>query len=147
MSADPPTPPPAGAAGPTGPAGPEPLPEGIRRGIELFNEGAYYEAHEVMEDAWRATPGDERVCYQGLIQVAVALWRVTRGDAAIALTMCSRALPKLVLFRPHFAGIDVESLFHDVEWVRDQVIALGQDRLKTGFDPTQYPRIKKVAPR
>ncbi len=119
------------------------LPEGILRGIELFNAGEYYEAHEVMETAWRAWPGDERLFFQGLIQAAVALWRVDRGNATIALTMCSRGLPKLAQFRPAFAGIDVEALYHDLHWVRDQVLSLGEQHIAQ-FDKAQFPKIRFI---
>lgn len=119
------------------------LPAEIVHGIQLFNAGEFYEAHEVMEKAWRATPGDERLFYQGLIQAAVALWRVQRGDAQIALTMCSRALPKLELFRPVCRGVDAEALFRGMQYVRDQVAALRKGHLDE-FDRGQFPRIRFV---
>src|SRR2546430_6058218 len=45
----------------------------LERGIELFNRGLYWEAHEAWEEAW--TPdrhGPDRGFYKGLIQVAAA---------------------------------------------------------------------------
>lgn len=125
-------------------AGPEPdagLPQGMKDGIALFNAGRFYEAHEVMEVAWRATPGDERLLYQGLIQAAVALWRIEDGKAQIALTMCARALPKLAAFRPMAHGIDVEAFYRGMEYVRDQLLALGTRHIGR-FDRRQFPRIQ-----
>jgi len=121
-------------------AGTRILPAGMRRGVALFNEGRYYAAHEEMELAWRATLGEERLFYQGLIQAAVALWRVTRGDATIALTMTCRALPKLRRFAPAFQGIDVARLVNDLLYVRDQLLALGEEHVAE-FDPRQLPRL------
>ncbi|MGE0407317.1 MAG: DUF309 domain-containing protein, partial [Candidatus Korobacteraceae bacterium] len=30
--------------------------DGLRHGITLFNRGEFYDAHEVLEDVWRAAP-------------------------------------------------------------------------------------------
>ena len=49
-------------------------------GVELLNRGEFYDAHEVLEDVWRAAPEPERRFLQGLMQVAVASI-ITRGKA------------------------------------------------------------------
>ena len=49
-------------------------------GVDLLNRGMFYDAHEVLEDAWRAAPEPERRFLQGLMQVAVASI-ITRGKA------------------------------------------------------------------
>ena len=36
------------------------LPAQVVEGLELFNRGQYFEAHEVLEAAWRAEPGPVR---------------------------------------------------------------------------------------
>jgi hypothetical protein len=51
-----------------------------REGIALFNQHSFFEAHEVLEDVWRAAPERERKFLQGLIQVAVALHHHSRGN-------------------------------------------------------------------
>src|SRR5262249_26444350 len=55
--------------------GPEQVPYHPRylAGVLLFNEQAYFEAHEVWEDLWAESYGPERKFYQGLIQAAVGL--------------------------------------------------------------------------
>jgi len=53
----------------------------LERGIELFNLGLYWEAHEAWEEAW--TPdrhGPERGFYKGLIQVAAGCLHYTRKN-------------------------------------------------------------------
>ena len=42
-------------------------------GIVLFNAQDFFEAHEVWEDLWSETCGNEHRFYQGLIQAAVGL--------------------------------------------------------------------------
>ena len=44
-----------------------------------FQEGRYFEAHEVLEEAWRKAEGEERCFLQGLILLAAALHRGKGG--------------------------------------------------------------------
>jgi predicted metal-dependent hydrolase len=49
-------------------------------GIALFNEHAFFEAHEVWEDAWHEAYGTKFEFYQGMIQCAVALEHYARSN-------------------------------------------------------------------
>ena len=42
----------------------------LGRGRRLFNDGRFFEAHEVWEEAWLREEGETRQLLQGLIQVA-----------------------------------------------------------------------------
>ena len=53
----------------------------LSRGRALFDRGAYFEAHEVWEAAWLGERGDTRRPLQGLIQIAAAFYKLSRGDA------------------------------------------------------------------
>src|SRR5262245_18748176 len=44
----------------------------LERGLELIRAGEFFEAHEDLEDEWRAAPTEERVFLQGLVHIAVA---------------------------------------------------------------------------
>lgn len=44
----------------------------VREGLDRFNRGAFYDAHEVWEDVWRSNLPEPRTLLQGLIQVAAA---------------------------------------------------------------------------
>ena len=57
-------------------------------GVELFNRGEWYAAHDVFEELWHDTAEPERRWLQGAVQVAVAmvhLGRDNRNGAAILL--------------------------------------------------------------
>jgi len=43
-----------------------------KRGLEAIRAGHYFEAHEELEEAWRAAPAEERDFFQGLVHAAVA---------------------------------------------------------------------------
>lgn len=48
--------------------------------IKLFNEQKFFESHETLEDLWKRTEGELKLFYQGLIQAAVALHHLTKGN-------------------------------------------------------------------
>jgi uncharacterized protein len=87
------------------------------RGIKLFNSGAYFEAHEVLEDAWRAAPRHEKKFLQGLIQIAVGLHHHSKGNVVGARSLLSRAARNLSGYPEDFGGIQLPELLHSLaEW-------------------------------
>jgi len=87
----------------------------FRRGVELFNRAEFFEAHEVLEDVWRAAPAEEKKMLQGLIQVAVALHHHSRGNLAGARSLLKRAVGNLSGQRGEFAGLELISLLESLE--------------------------------
>jgi predicted metal-dependent hydrolase len=69
----------------------------LRPGLELFNGGRYFEAHESWEDAWRELQGDDKTFAQGLTQVAAAMHKLKTAPDAWegALYLMDRALAKI----------------------------------------------------
>lgn len=83
------------------------FPEEYLRGIELFNERHYYEAHEAWEDIWRASQGETRLFYQGLIQAAAALLHYDRRNPR-GVNLCIRnSLAKLESLPTVFMSLDL----------------------------------------
>jgi len=77
---------------------PDPIdrPAVARHAVELFNEGAFWEAHEALETIWRSVPDEgEALVIQGLIQAAAALWHRQRGNPHGVGVVGEAALDKL----------------------------------------------------
>jgi len=86
---------------------PAPFPTALETFVELFNEEAFWESHEVLEVPWRQNGSD---FYHGLILYASAFVHLQRGNphgVAAQLTKAERFLQK---FHPTYLGIDVEAL-------------------------------------
>src|SRR3989304_1334200 len=66
----------------------------LEEGIRSFNAGHYFEAHERWEDLWRQTHGPLRLFYQGLIQAAVGLHHLNRGNRHGAPAQIGKPLQK-----------------------------------------------------
>jgi uncharacterized protein len=78
-----------------------------RRGIDLFNQQRFYDAHEILEDAWRETSGPERLFLQGLIQVAVGLHHHSTGNSIGAVSLLTRARRNLAGYPKRYCGIEL----------------------------------------
>lgn len=82
----------------------------FERGVELFNAGEYFAAHEVLEDVWRPAAGEERRFLQGLIQIAVALHHYSNGNLAGARSLFKRGASKLEDLPPDYCGVRAGAL-------------------------------------
>jgi uncharacterized protein len=82
----------------------------FQRGVALFNQRKFFDAHEVWEDVWRAAPTDEKKFLQGLIQVAVALHHHSHGNVDGARSLLARAQRNLSPYPESYAGVDLSAL-------------------------------------
>jgi len=86
----------------------------MEHGVALFNEGSYFQAHEVWEDWWRVSKPEESRTIQGLIQVAVAMHHLSKENREGARSVMMRALRNLEPVS-EFYGVDVTSLRDDMQ--------------------------------
>ena len=78
-------------------------------GIQLFNEGDFFEAHEVWEDCWHAAYGVKYEFYQGMIQCAVALEHYRRSNPRGVVSLYDSYRKHMRGVPAVFMGLDVES--------------------------------------
>jgi uncharacterized protein len=94
---------------------------GLERGLELIRGGAYFEAHEELEDEWRVAPGPERDFLQGLVHVAVAWLQAERGNRNGCERQLAKAERRLGGYRPRHRGVEVAVVLDDVAHAREVV--------------------------
>jgi uncharacterized protein len=119
-----------------------PLPSDAIQGLEYFNAGKYFEAHEELETAWRREKGPIRELYRGILQVAVAYYHIQRGNYTGGLKMFRRCRQRLDPFPDECCGVNLARLRQDFERVERQVLALepGADAYFS-FQPVFYRRL------
>src|SRR5512138_3390464 len=106
------------------------LPEQVVAGLELFNRGEYFEAHELLEEAWREEPGPVRELYRGILQISVAYYHLLRGNYTGASKMFVRSRTWLSPFPDRCRGIDLALFREDYRKVEDQVHQLGAENIR-----------------
>ena len=87
------------------------------RGIILFNQADFFDAHEVLEDVWRAAPPENKKFLQGLIQVAVAFHHFSTGNRVGMRSVLERAIRNLSEPSGSFGRIQLAPLLHSLgQW-------------------------------
>ena len=91
------------------------------RGLQLIREGAYFEAHEELEIAWRAAGPEERDFLQGLVHVTVAWYQAGRGNRIGCERQLEKAVRRLRPYAPRYRGLDVGHLLAQVQAAQEVV--------------------------
>ncbi|MGX7677764.1 DUF309 domain-containing protein [Jatrophihabitans sp. DSM 45814] len=77
----------------------------------LLDEQKPFHAHEVLEEAWKASPADEAEFWRGLAQLAVGLTHAARGNRAGAVALLNRGVTTLAPYSGALPyGVDVSAV-------------------------------------
>ena len=106
----------------------EPSPLALK-GIDLFNRGQYFEAHEELELAWMEETGPVRELYRGILQVAVAYLQIERLNYKGALKMFMRLRQWLDPLPDECRGVNVGRLREQALAARAELEGLGPERI------------------
>lgn len=71
---------------------------------QLLDDGLAFNAHEVLEAAWKNGPFAERMLWQALAQLAVGVTHIQRGNPKGARTLLTRAITRLTEYQPEDDG-------------------------------------------
>lgn len=109
------------------------------RGIDLFNEGKFWESHEEWEKIWAKSAGADRQFYQALIQSAAALVHVQRQSEYRGLeTVWNAALEKFASVPSPYRSLDVSRFVDEMK----RFLAENYFATRRNVAPEQYPKIK-----
>jgi predicted metal-dependent hydrolase len=100
-----------------------------KEGIELFNHGHFFEAHEALEAAWREETGPVRNLYRGILQVAVVYLHITRRNYPGAFKVYLRCRKWLQPWPETCRGVAVGQLRRDLEAAVSVLQSLGPEHI------------------
>jgi len=110
--------------------------------LQTYAEADYFEVHEILEELWRRTAGDEARFYQGMLQAAVALHHYCNGNFHGAKLLAERAPGKLEGLPDDYFGIDLGRFKKEFEVTMAPVFER-KDGLEP-LDPADAPEIVPV---
>jgi predicted metal-dependent hydrolase len=96
-------------------ADPSTVTAAYNRGLALARSGAFFEAHEAFEEAWRACGAEDRDFFQGLVHVVVSAYQATRGRPVAQERQRVKAMTRLAAYAPMYRGLDVAFLLAALE--------------------------------
>ncbi len=109
-------------------------------GIRLFNSGAYFECHEMLEDLWHPSKDLDRLHYQGIIQAAIAVEHFRKENWTGALGLYQKACEKWSQLPPEYMGMNIRVFKEKLDIFFDQVQKAGQVGMRA-VDIRQIPKI------
>ena len=77
--------------------------------LNLFNNQKWYEAHDAFEDIWNTLDGDERQIIQGILQVSVSQFHLSKGNINGATILLGEGLGRIKNRTNINLGIDLQN--------------------------------------
>lgn len=112
--------------------------------IREFNRHDWLESHETVEDLWIGSEGEMRNFYQGIIQLAVALYHWQNGNFGGAVSLLRGGSQYLRHVSDRCQWVDVAGLIDDADRMRTALEGLGKERMDS-LKPELIPRIKIIS--
>jgi uncharacterized protein len=112
--------------------------EAVALAQQLLDSGRPFQAHEVLEAAWKSAPAGERDLWQGLAQIAVGLTHIQRGNPRGAAALLRRGAGRVSGYLPGADdagdryGIDVAAVARAAGELADRIERDGLDSVTQG---------------
>lgn len=88
----------------------EEMPDEFWQGVEQFNTGEYYACHDTLEALWIEATEPDKTFYQGILQIAVALYHLGNKNLRGAVILLGEGSNRLRRYPSEYSGIDVDEL-------------------------------------
>lgn len=121
------------------------------KGIELFNNEDFFEAHEVWEDLWHATQGEARDFIQGLIQVTSSFHHLRNGNMRGARILHDTGVQLLAPYGDSYMDLDLKKLRSEFDSGLREILSPPLEQLagrghagpvRVDYSPDRVPKIR-----
>jgi len=85
-------------------------PQEFWQAVAEFNQGEFYACHDTLEALWMEAMEPEKTFYQGVLQIAVALYHLNNHNLRGAVILLGEGVNRLRRYQPDFSEIDVAEL-------------------------------------
>ncbi|HKZ49328.1 MAG TPA: DUF309 domain-containing protein [Thermoplasmata archaeon] len=113
----------------------------LAQGVDLFNKGYFFEAHDVWEEVWTLDRTPARKFYQGLIKVAGGFHHFQNGNYIGSAALLTAGLEHLAPYAAGHGGIDLAGLRREVATQLEKVL-----RLRNGESAREDVLFPQIAP-
>ncbi|NJN68180.1 MAG: DUF309 domain-containing protein [Chloroflexaceae bacterium] len=96
-------------------------PDAYLEGIRLFNQGAFWHAHEQWEACWYTSTEPDNTFYKGIIQAAGALYHWQKGNLRGLHLNWNKSRAKLARLPERYQGLDLAAFVAGMDQFVDQI--------------------------
>ena len=100
--------------------------EHLRRGMQHFQAGDYFAAHDDWEAVWQNLRGRPRTFWQAMIQLVVGAFHFTNGNHKGCISLWNKALLKCHDLTPTYDGSPPQALLQLTELLQTCLAAMQQ---------------------
>ncbi|NER79703.1 MAG: DUF309 domain-containing protein [Leptolyngbya sp. SIO1D8] len=104
-------------------------PEALWQGISQFNDGEFHACHDTLEAIWMEAQIPEKPFFQGILQLAVALYHLSNHNWQGAAILLGEGIRRLEPFEPSYYEVDVSDLLDCASLWLDTLQQLGPDQV------------------
>ncbi|MDF5707978.1 MAG: DUF309 domain-containing protein [Nostoc sp. S4] len=127
----------------------ETIPQEFWQGIEQFNSGQFYACHDTLEALWIEASEPEKSFYQGILQIAVALYHLENRNWRGAVILLGEGSNRLRRYPSSYSDIDVDELLSQSVALLKTLQQIGADKISAGElgenEALSLPRIVLVS--
>jgi predicted metal-dependent hydrolase len=109
----------------------ETMPPEYWQGVEQFNSGQFYACHDTLEALWIDSSEPEKTFYQGILQIAVALYHLGNRNWRGAAILLGEGSNRLRRYPSSYGGIDVDELRHQSAVLLQEIQVMDLDKTNT----------------
>lgn len=120
----------------------EALPEEFWRGVEQFNQREFYACHDTLEALWMEAAEPEKKFYQGILQVAVALYHLSNQNWRGAVILMGEGMNRLRGYQPTYADIDIEAFLTQTVQLFNTLQQTGPDQVTIVMQQLGLPSVQ-----
>lgn len=104
-------------------------PDEFWQGVAQFNQHQFYTCHDTFESLWMEAAEPDKKFYQGILQIAVALYHLENQNWRGAVTLMGEGMNRLRGYQPDYGGIDVNQLLADTTRILNILQETGPERV------------------
>ena len=110
----------------------ETMPQEFWQGVEQFNSGQFYACHDTLEALWIEATEPEKTLYQGILQIAVALYHLGNRNWRGAVILLGEGSNRLRRYPSSYGGIDLDELLDQSVVLLKLLQEMGPDKITAG---------------
>ncbi|MBW4686506.1 MAG: DUF309 domain-containing protein [Komarekiella atlantica HA4396-MV6] len=110
----------------------ETIPQEFWQAVELFNSGQFYACHDTLEALWIEAGEPEKTFYQGILQIAVALYHLGNRNWRGAVILLGEGSNRLRRYPSIYSGVDVDELLNQSAALWKTLQEIGADKITAG---------------
>ncbi|MBE9199209.1 MULTISPECIES: DUF309 domain-containing protein [unclassified Nodularia (in: cyanobacteria)] len=108
------------------------IPQEFWQGVEQFNSGQFYACHDTLEALWIEASEPEKTFYQGVLQIAVALYHLGNDNWRGAVILLGEGSNRLRRYPSVYSRIDVDELLSQSAGLLSALQQMGAEKFSAG---------------